>query len=99
METENLISLNEFCINHNIEISFIESLHDNGLIEITTIDTTIFIDNGQLEKLEKIARLYYELNINLEGIDSIIHLLRRISSLQDEIVILKNKLRFYETYD
>jgi len=99
MQTENLISINEFCINHNIEISFIRSLHQTGLIEITTIEEKFFIDTGQLQQLEKFIRLYYELDINLEGIETIHHLLKRINSLQDEIVALKNKLRLYETYE
>ena len=97
METNYLIAVDEFCANHNIEISFISSLQQTGLIEITTIKETGFIDPNQLLQLEKIVRLYYELDINLEGIETINHLLRRISSMQDEIIALRNKLRIYET--
>jgi len=97
MQTENLILVSEFCLNHNIEISFVRSLQETGLIEIATIEEKLFIDGNQLLQLEKIARLYYELDINLEGIDTIMHLLQRIGSLQDEIVFLKNRLRLYES--
>ncbi len=97
METNYLIAVDEFCANHNIEISFISSLQQTGLIEITTIKETGFIDPNQLLQLEKIVRLYYELDINLEGIETINHLLQRISSMQDEIIALRNKLRIYET--
>ncbi len=97
MQSENLITVHEFCINNNIEISFISSLQQNGLIETTNIKDSEFIDTGQLQQLEKIIRLYYELDINLEGIESITHLLHRIESLQDEIIILRNRLRLYET--
>jgi hypothetical protein len=97
MQTENLIAIDEFCINHNIEISFINSLQQTGLIEITTIKETGFIDAGQLQQLEKYIRFYYELDINLEGIETITHLLQRITSLQDEIITLKNRLSLYET--
>ncbi|MCK9404681.1 MAG: chaperone modulator CbpM [Chitinophagaceae bacterium] len=96
MQTENLIAVNEFCINHNIEISFISSLQQTGLIEITTIKETGFIDAGQLQQLEKFIRLYYELDINLEGIETVTHLLQRIISMQDEIIALRNRLRLYE---
>lgn len=96
MQTVNLIDVNEFCINHNIEISFISSLQQTGLIEITTINEIKFIDAGQLNHLEKIVRFYYELDINLEGIETITHLLQRVTSLQDEIIVLRNKLRIYE---
>jgi beta-phosphoglucomutase-like phosphatase (HAD superfamily) len=96
MQTQYLIALDEFCAHHNIEISFISSLQQTGLMEITTIKETGFIDAGQLQQLEKFIRLYYELDINMEGIETITHLLQRINSLQDEIITLKNKLRLYE---
>lgn len=97
METNYLIAVDEFCANHNIEISFISSLQQTGLIEITTIKETGFINPDQLLQLEKIVRLYYELDINLEGIETINYLLKRISSMQDEIITLRNRLRIYET--
>jgi hypothetical protein len=99
MNINYLIAVEEFCANHNIEISFISSLQQTGLIEITTIKEEEFIDPGQLLQLEKIVRLYYELDINLEGIETINYLLKRISSMQDEIISLRNKLRIYETND
>ena len=96
MQTENLIALSEFCISHNIEVSFISSLRQTGLVEITTIKGIGFIDADQLQQLEKFIRFHYELDINLEGIETITHLLQRIKSLQDEIIALKNRLCLYE---
>ncbi|MCX6295711.1 MAG: chaperone modulator CbpM [Bacteroidetes bacterium] len=93
---ENLISTTEFCINHQIEISFISSLQEFGLIEITTIEEKTFIDPKQLHKLEKIVRLYYDMDINIEGIEAITHLLQRNESMQNEITKLKNRLGLYE---
>ena len=98
MNKVNLIPANEFCASHNIEISFIESLQETGLIEITTIKETEYIKESQLYDLEKIVRLYYELDINLEGIDTVIHLLQRMNDMQDEITLLKNRLRLYEQF-
>jgi hypothetical protein len=97
MQTEYLIAVDEFCANNNIEISFISSLEQNGLIKIITIQEAGFIDAAQLQQLEKYIRFYYELDINLEGIETITHLLRRIDLMQDEIVQLRNRLRFYES--
>ena|ERR1035437_3449896 len=96
MKVENLISLDVFCANHNIEISFISSLQQTGLIEITTIKEVKFIDADQLKQLEKILRFHYELDINLEGIETITHLLQRMNTMQDEIIVLNNRLRLYE---
>ena len=97
MQTENLIAVDAFCANYNIEISFISSLQQIGLIEITTIKETEFINASQLRHLEKIVHLYYELDINIEGIETITHLLHRINSMQDEIIELKNRLQLYES--
>lgn len=99
MQTGNLVAVNEFCVNHNIQISFITSLQQIGLIEITNIQETGFIDVDQLQHLEKIVRFYFELDINLEGIETINHLLGRIQVMQNEIITLKNRLRLYETND
>jgi len=99
MQTGYFIAVDEFCANHNIEISFITSLQQTGLIEITTIKETGFIDASQLQQLEKFIRFYYELDINLEGIETINHLLLRINSLQNEIIMLKNRLSLYEKYE
>jgi len=96
MPTDYLIAIEEFCTSHNIEVSFINSLKQYGLIEIRTIEETEFIDACQLQQLEKIVRFYFELDINLEGIETVTHLLHRMNALQDEITMLKNRLRFYE---
>jgi hypothetical protein len=97
MQTEYLIAIDEFCAHHDIEISFISTLQQTGLIEITTIEETNYIDASQIKQLEKFILLYYELDINLEGIETITHLLKRINSLQDEIIALRNRLRLYES--
>lgn len=99
MQTENLIAIEEFCAIHNIEISFIRSLQQTGLIEITIVKETGFINACQLPQLEQFIRFYYELDINIEGIETIIHMLQRISTMQDEITALKNRLRIYESID
>ena len=96
MQSGYLIALDEFCASHKIKISFISSLQKSGLIEVITIKESGFIDAGQLQQLEKLVRFYYELDINLEGIETITHLLHRIKSLQEENLALKNKLRIYE---
>jgi hypothetical protein len=99
MQRKDLIAVNEFCLSHNIEISFVSSLQQSGLIEIATRDGSLFIPAGHLKQLETMVHFYYELDINMEGIETINHLLQRITSLQDEIISLKNRLRLYEKTD
>lgn len=93
---DKLIPADEFCTNHNIEVSFINSIQETGLIEFTTIEETVYLHASQLSELERIIHLYFELDINLEGIETISHLLQRINSMQDEIMTLRNRLRLYE---
>jgi chaperone modulatory protein CbpM len=96
MQTEDLIAANELCIHHNIEYSFISSLSEYGLIEITTIEETRYIPANQLQKLEQYIRLHVDLDINPPGIEAISYLLDRIEAMQRQITSLQNKLRLYE---
>jgi hypothetical protein len=96
IQLDDLIAVNEFCVHHKIEISFIELLQQNGLIKINTIESKYFVEKEQLPQLEKIVLFYYDLNINLEGIETITYLLKRIEDYQNEITELKNRLGLYE---
>jgi chaperone modulatory protein CbpM len=96
METEQMIPVSEFCMYHNIELSFIYSLNESGLIDITSIEEKIFVPVSQLKHLEKLMRLNAEMDINVEGIETITYLLQRINDMQQHILQLNNKLAFYE---
>ena len=96
MQTEEMISATEFCIYHNIELSFITSLQHSGLIVITELDQNVLIPADQLPQLEKMVRLFQEMDINLEGIETITYLLQRLKEKQAEINRLKSRLDMYE---
>jgi hypothetical protein len=96
METENLIPVHQVITHHKVEVSFLDSLYEIGLIEITTVEETRYVFKDQLGELERMIRLHYELDINLEGIEAITHLLQRVNSLQEELNAAKNRLRVYE---
>lgn len=97
MDRNKLIPADEFCAIHNIDFSFIQNLGETGLIEIKTIEETGFIPVSLVPDLERMVRLYSELDINIEGIDTIFHLLHRIEDLQEEVRILKNRLYMFES--
>ena len=99
MDLKTMIPALDFCINHNIDVAFISSLQETGLIEIVMLEEREYIPISQLPNLEKFVRFRYELDINLEGIETITHLLNRLNKQQNEITMLKNKLRLYETDD
>ena len=91
MEQNELIPIKDFCIYHNIEYSFINSLENSGLISVTSIQHSSYIHADDMRKLEKFVRLHYDLDINLEGIETINYLLEKIEEMQKEIVQLRNK--------
>lgn len=96
MQNENLVAAVDFCSRHHIEVSFIKTLNEYGLIELNTLDENIFIPADELQKLEKIIHLHVDLDINLEGVEAINYLLERVTDMQQEMMRLRNKLRFYE---
>lgn len=95
MQTEEMIPATEFCIHHHIEPAFLYSLKESGLIEITIVEETLFVPVSQLSQLEKLVRLY-EMDINLEGMETIQHLLNKIHHLQQQVMQLSNRLSRYE---
>jgi hypothetical protein len=96
MDTTHLISIRQFCTHYNVPVSFIDALHEYKLVEITITDNDNYLKTNQLNDVEKMMRLHYDLEINLEGIDAIYNLLKQVENLQSEIVALRNKLNFYE---
>ncbi len=84
-----LIIIDEYCIQSEIEPDFIIQLENEGLIEIYIVDDKRYIDSSQLRDIEQYARWYYDLSINIEGIDVIRNLLSRMTEMQEEISRLR----------
>ena len=96
MATKNLIQIKQFCVYHEIENTFIKELSNYGLIHIVLEENDEYLEPEQLPIIEKMIRMHYDLNINLEGIDAIYHLLNKIETLQQHLTNTQNKLRIYE---
>ena len=90
-----LIIINDFCDRCHVDPSFITELEEDGLIEVRVIDEERYLPASQLAELERYTHLYYDLSINIEGIDAIRHLLTKIDNLQNKVRSLENELRFY----
>ena len=97
MSNDPLIPAEQFCAQHNVELSFISTLQENGLIQVVTVEQTQFIPEDHLPELEKLVRLHYDLDINLEGLEAITYLLQRIEILQNELRQTRNQLRLFES--
>ena len=98
MTNEERVAAIEFCQSHNVEISFLYSLGESGLLEIATVEEKVFINREQLSALERMIRLHYEMDINLEGIEAIHHLLQQLEAMQEEAKHLRKRLNLYEKY-
>ncbi|MDE3251201.1 MAG: chaperone modulator CbpM [Bacteroidota bacterium] len=96
METREYIPVTLICEQYEVEISFLQTLNDYGLLEIIQVNENACIHPENLERAEKLIRLHDSLELNPEGIDVVSHLLDRIEDMQNEILQLKNRLRFYE---
>jgi len=95
MSEPELISTQEFCTRHHVEPNFIYSLREYGLIDVVSNEGNDYLSTDRLNELEKIARLHYDLNINMEGIDVILHLLKQLENAQSELTELQHQLKFY----
>lgn len=90
MEKE-LILLNEYCEKGRAELEFVLRLENEGLIETEKKDDLYYIPLSQLGDLEMFSRLYYDLSINIEGIDVINNLLSRMKQLEQELKYFRRR--------
>ena len=96
MATQDLILIEKLCLHYKVELSFFDAIENIGLIKIETVEQNKFIHQDKMGYLEKIIRLHYELNVNIEGIDIVLNLLKKEIELREELNSLKNRLRLYE---
>ncbi|MFA6701628.1 MAG: chaperone modulator CbpM [Dysgonamonadaceae bacterium] len=83
---------------YNVDEAFIDSLEDSGLVSISTDEyNERFIEVEELADLEQFMRWYYDLNINVEGIEALYHMLDRVKAMQEELDRLQNEIRFYKS--
>lgn len=96
MESNEYIPVKVFCQHHSIEIAFIDTLQEYNLVKVITIEQEECLPVSEVSEAERMIRLHNELNINMEGLDAVFHLLQKMKNMQTEIEDLKNRLRFYE---
>ena len=97
MTDRNLILIEQICRHYEIEPDFIVSLNSYGLIEIIELEQNKYLKLQEMSMIEKMIRMHYDLQINIEGIDAISHLLTKIENLQFELQSVQNRLRIYDS--
>lgn len=90
------IIIKEYCKIARLDSGFLLLLEENGLIDVYIEEGEKYFSSGQLTELERYTRMYYDLSINIEGIDAIRHILNRMEKLQEELEYLRSRLRIYE---
>jgi chaperone modulatory protein CbpM len=95
MKTDYII-VKEYCEKCHIDPSFILSLDEGGLVTLNEIDGEKYLPVADLPEVEQYARMYYDLSINIEGIDVIHNMQQQIKSLHQTIKRLHDRLRIYE---
>ncbi|SOD96111.1 chaperone modulator CbpM [Spirosoma fluviale] len=96
MQPNHLIPISEFCVHHHVEIAFVNSLEQQGLVETICVEQLVYVQPDQLPRLEKLVRLHQDLAIHPDDLDVVSDLLERLEGLQDELTQLQNRLVFYE---
>ena len=96
MDTEKYIPVLHLCDLYQIEISFFNEFNEEGLIELVSRQNSMYVHEDKLYKVERIIRIYRELNVNIEGIDVVLNLLEKVDKLQNEVNSMHSRLRLYE---
>lgn len=96
METQELIIIEVFCQEYQIELTLVEELEDFGLIEVIQNNGLKYIQLDKLVEVERVIRFHNELNINKEGIEVILNLLERLNIQNQQVRLMQDKLNLYE---
>lgn len=96
MKSESWILTEEICSYYRVEETFIQALHENELIHLKVEERKTYFPMEEIRSFERLRRLHYEMNINLEGLAAISELLGKVKKLRQENRQLKNRLRLYE---
>ena len=82
---------------YQVEETFLDQLESSGLIEIVIEEDDKYITYDYLQEIEQFVRWHYELEINMEGIEALYHMLQQVQQLQRDVEKLRGELNFYKS--
>lgn len=88
------ISREDVLKHYNIEVHFLDSLEEFGLLKTVEEDHVKYIYYEELSNLERFANWHYDLEVNLPGLEIIQNLLNKMDDLLREnrnLVQYKNR--------
>lgn len=95
--SERKITFTECLQIYQVEETFLDELQSSGLIEIIIEEDDRYIEYDYLEEIERFVRWHYELEINMEGIEALHHMLQQVRNLQSDVEQLRGELKFYKS--
>ena len=96
MDKGDIIAIEELCTHYQLEPVFFDTIHEFGLIECSIIDESKYVHQEIIKDIETIIHLHLELEINLQGVEAILHLLQKVNHLQSELDAARIKLNQFE---
>ncbi|WP_226065615.1 chaperone modulator CbpM [Kaistella polysaccharea] len=78
------ISREELVKIYNVEITFFDSLEEAGLVSTITENEIKYLMYEELPAFERFTTWYYDLEVNLPGLEVINHLLEQLEKLRSE---------------
>jgi hypothetical protein len=96
MEGTKYIAISTFCQYHHIESKLIFSFQELGLVEVIEEKSEFYLEEEKLGQLERMVRLYKDLELSPNGVEVVIDLLHKIEKLQEDNLNLKRRLRKWE---
>lgn len=96
MTQDKYILVRHYCEKTRIADNFIGQLHEFGIIRCREIEAELYITDDDIPEIERFDRLHRDLGINLEGIDALNNMMRRMRNMENEMKMLKKRLRLYE---
>jgi chaperone modulatory protein CbpM len=90
------IAVEEFCTHHGVEVMLVREFADFGLVQLSVQENGEFVPDEEVSRLERMLRLFQDLEVNKEGIDIILHMREELKQLRREAAQLRYRLRQLE---
>jgi hypothetical protein len=90
------IPIEDFSEQCDLELHLLKEFADFGLISVYLVEEKECFYVNDIDEIERLVRLYKDLNINKEGIDIIVKMRQEILSLSKELESTRYKLQKLE---
>lgn len=92
----NYIAIEEFCTYHGVQLALIREFADFGLVRLQEQEQQVYLPAEEIEKAERMLRLYHELGINKEGLEIILNMRDQLLNLNSELEMIRYRLQQLE---